>query len=469
MRDVTHIVEDGQLGLSAGIGTGTHLKIGASPVQNRGRIILTGSSSVATIREKLGYSPLGDAAMDSVENGAFKVYCMPLQPEIDGSIGSRMEQLTDGSAEVTLSGRPCNAFEVVVEITGQGGLNAASFRYSINGGYIWSDDMTVPLSGNYEITEAGLTLTFEAADKVYTIGDTFRWQTTAPQLQVQQILAAVESLANIKTDVEYVHIVGPCAADVWSSIAGIQLRLQEQHHKPLMFILEAYCQEQDETLEEYRDRLLADRKKVSNYNIQVVAARMMYKGMDNHYRDVNAAGIVTGLYARVSVHKSIGETAVISIGEGRISSLLPDGMTDDIISELDAAGYLTFRQYDGLAGYYVTNANMMCPSGSDYRYADSTRVLNKIIRLSRQAALMELQSDIDMENLEAEMNKKALMVQASLEDMVRAQEISSVSVTPLEGQDILTTEELQLVIRYVERGKIRGITIYVGVSNPYAE
>lgn len=470
MRDVTHIVEEGKLPASALVGTGIQLKIGASPIASKDKVLLTGTSSISAIRSKLGYSPLGDAVMDAIENGASKIYCMPLVPEIAGDITEEAGKHTAGSASVTLSGTPTNAFTILAELTGQGGVNVATFRYSINGGYSYSDDLTIPLSGSYTIEEAGVTLGFETGEgKEYVLGDWFQWNTTEPQLRTQQILEAVEGLANFKTEMEYVHVVGACDADVWSSIAGLQLQLEENHHKPLMFILEAYRPEPDEDIYDYLNRLLADRKKVNNHNIQVCASRMMYKGMDSLWRDINAANIVTGLYSKTAVNRSIGETAVISIGEDRISALLPDGMADDIISELDEAGYLTFRQYDGLEGYYVTNANMMCLAGSNYQYAENTRVLNKIIRVSRKSELLQLQSDIDMSEVESELKKKALFVQADLEDMIKAKEISSVTVVPAEEQDILATEELVLMIRYVERGKIRSIVTYVGVTNPYAE
>lgn len=55
---------------------------------------------------------------------------------------------------------------------------------------------------------------------------------------------------------------------------------------------------------------------------------------------------------------------------------MPEGI-EDHISELDDAGYLTWRKYYGIDGCYVNNARVLCREGSDYRYAEHVRVLNK--------------------------------------------------------------------------------------------
>ena len=169
------------------------------------------------------------------------------------------------------------------------------------------------------------------------------------------------------------------------------------------------------------------------------------------------------------VQESIGRTAVYSVPEDKLSALLPEGIDEEYIEALDLSGYLTFRQYDGLAGYYVTNARVMCPENSDYRYAEDVRVKNKIIRLTRQAALRRLHEDVDLTDVDADLNAKAQFIIADVEtQMVDKGEISAVRVIVPEGQDIQTTETLQMQIRYQPKGKIREFVIDLGMENPYA-
>lgn len=466
---VKHTVTDGLLGISTNQGTGVHVKIGASPTVSDDSILVLGSMGVEKIRNRLGYSPLADAVMDAVENGAGRIICVPVMATTAGTISEAVKTGSEDSGEIALSGKPYNAFQVVVQITGQGVLNTALFKYSINGGYSYSQEATVPLAGKYEIESAGLTVTFSAGEgKKFNTGDTARWTTTAPQMTNSDVLSAIDLVKNISVEFEFVHIVGGSQKDLWSAVSGRQAELQAGSHKNAFIVLEAYAAESGESIDDYVLKLEADKKSIQNYNIQVCAARAMYTGMDGITRDTSLAGLVTGLYGRTAVNKSIGETAVISISEDKIIKLLPEGITEEQTAVLDGARYLTFRQYDGLSGYFVTNANMMCPDGSDYRYAEDVRVLNKVIRMTRREALLQLQADVDMEDPDGDLAAKAQFIQAPIEDMITAKEISGVSVIIPAGQDILATETLHIIVRYVPHGKLRAIEIDVGVNNPYA-
>ena len=469
LRDISYSITDGQLAQANTTGTGIHVKIGVSQVVSTEPILINNVGiSVERIRNKLGLSPLADAVMDSMENGAPKIYCLPVTASTAGTI-SEVVKTTDGNgAMVAIEGTPTNAFKIIVKMVGKGGLNTAVFRYSLNGGVSWSSDITVPTSGKYSVDEAGLTFTF-AGEAEFAVNDMYTCTTTAPTLTNEDILNTVGKLKNISAAYEFVHIVGASSAELWAAVSVKQQELMDKYRKPVFFVLEAYQKAENETLAEYISGLEADRKKAINYDLQVVTARGFYTGMDGVTRDINLANLICGLYARAAVQESIGRTASYSIAENKLTALLPAGLDEDDIEAMDLAGYLTFRQYDGLAGYYVTNARMMCPENSDYRYAEDVRVKNKIIRLTRQAALLRLQEDVDMENLEADLDAKAQFIIADVEKAIQDKgEISSVRVSVPAGQDILGTETMHLIIRYVPKGKIREIVIDLGMENPYA-
>lgn len=468
LRDITYHITDGQLGLANTTGTGIHVKIGASSVNGTEPVLINGTTSVERLKEKLGLSPLTDAVMDSIENGAPKIYCLPVAAAVAGTVSAVTKTPESASGTITIEGTPTNAFRVILKISGKGGLNMAVFRYSLNNGVTWSEDITVPTSGKYTVENAGLTFGF-AAEGEFAVGDTYTCITTEPKLSNENILSAVEKLKDISAAYEYVHIVGASTPELWAAISVKQKELMETYRKPVFFVLEAYEKEPEETLPDYISGLEADRKKVNNYDIQVVTARGYYTGMDHVTRDINLASIVCGLYARASVQESIGRTSAYGIPEEKLSALLPEGISEEDIETLDLAGYLTFRRYDGLAGSYVTNARMLCPEDSDYRYAEDIRVKNKIIRLTRQAALKRLQEDVDIENVDADLAAKAQFITADVEkQMVDKKEISSLSVLVPSGQDILRTEKMEIQIRYVPVGKVREIAIDLGMENPYA-
>ena len=110
----------------------------------------------------------------------------------------------------------------------------------------------------------------------------------------------------------------------------------------------------------------AKRKKVKNYDIQVVTAWGRLVMLDGTTQIVNLAGLVCGLYAKAAVQESIGKTraeAGFGIPKTKLLELLPAGMDNSIIELLDVAGYLTFREYDGLDDFFVYHTKMMSRTG----------------------------------------------------------------------------------------------------------
>ncbi len=472
LRDVTTTITDGLLGLATVKGDGIHLKIGVSPVVSDAPILITGNMTAAKIKERLGLSPLADKVMDSVENGSNRIYCIPVSASTAGGKGT-IEKTGTGSGSLTTDGSPYNAFDVIIKITGQGRRNTALFVYSIDGGYSYSDELTVPMTGIYEIPLTGLTVTFaEGAepnqDTSFLVGDVFRFKTTAPTMTNTDALAAIDKLKTFNESYELVHIVGESQKALWSAVSEQQRELAATYHKPLLFVLEAYTPNSNEEIADYALRLEADMKDIKNTDIQVVAARSLYIGMDGITREINNAGIVCGLYSKTKVHQSVGktrDTAGMGIVKTKMLELRPAGI-EEYIELLDAAKYLTFREYDGLDSFFVTNARVMSPDGSDYRYAEDVRVKNKIIKEVRKDALQLLQDDIDLEDVQNELETRAKFMQTPLDDMVRLKEISSATITVPEGQDIIATEKMSVIVRYVSRGYIREIEVDLGRTKP---
>ena len=137
LRDVNINLSDGALA-SAVSAVGIHAKIGASPVTASEAIVIRSSMSARRIRELLGLSPLADAVMDSIENGANLVYCIPAVASTAG-IPSSVTAVAQGSGTVAVSGSPHNAYRIQIKVTIPGGLNEAAVRVSLDGGSTWNE------------------------------------------------------------------------------------------------------------------------------------------------------------------------------------------------------------------------------------------------------------------------------------------------------------------------------------------
>lgn len=466
LRDVKHQISDGLLGLRRESGDGVHIKVGVSSMASGAPVAVTADMDAAQIKERLGLSPLADAAMDAVQAGAGQIWCIGVTASSKGSIGEVTQEGT-GTGTVSVTGEPTNSFGVIVKITGTGGLNAAGFAVSIDGGYSYTDEITVPLTGKYEIAGTGLTLTFAADEAaVFQVDDTYRFQTTAPVSTNGEILAALEQIKHFHQEFEFIHIVGASSVELWTAVSAFQQELDTVYKKPAFLLLEAAMPDGEE-LEAWVGQMEADRRRISNSNIQVCAAWGRLLRLDGTTQTVNLAGAVSGRYAQAGVQKSIGQTRIeagMGFERAVLTELLPAGYDSEVIDRLDRAGYLTFREYDGLEQIYVYHANMMASSGSDYRYAEDVRVRNKVIRETRKEALRLLGSDIDLSDLKRELEVQAKFVGAALDRMVAAKEISDYEITVAEGHEgtFPVDETLRLKIRYLSRGYIREILVDLG-------
>ena len=488
LRDVKHTVTDGLLGFATATGDGKSLKIGVSPIVSDTPIIITGDMDATKIKDRLGLSPLADAVMDSVQFGASRIYCLPVSATTAGELGI-VSKTGDGGGSVTVDGSPTNAFSVVVKFTAQGQLNTAAFVYSIDGGNTFTDEITVPVNGEYEITGTGLKLKFTEATEEdqkpssFLVNDSYSFTTTAPTMTNGDVLAAIDKLKNFSEEYEFVHIVGESALPLWQAVSAAQIQLRDVYHKPMFFVLEAALptptQGEEPSLTEdgltdWALEMEAAKKKVKNYDVQVVTAWGRLVKLDGTTQITNLAGVVSGLYAKAAVQTSIGKTrteAGFGIPKTKLEELLPAELDNSIIELLDNAGYLTFREYDGLDDFFVYQTKMMSPDGSDFRYAEDVRVKNKIIREVRKEGLLILNDDIDLEDVQGELETRAKFMFTPLQRMIDDKEISSATITVPEGQEktILEDETMRVKIRYVSRGYIREIDVDIGRSQPSSD
>ena len=474
LRDVTTFISDGLLGFATATGDGLSVKIGASPVVSDTPIIVTGDMDAAKIRGRLGLSPLADATMDAVQGGAARIFCLPVAATTAGTLAPVVQE-GDGGGSLTVDGSPTNAFQVVIQITAQGGLNTAAFKASINGGHSFTDEITVPVTGSYALEGTGLTVQFaEAADadqkpSSFLVGDTFTFSSTAPAMTNGDVLAAVDRLKEFTQEFEFIHIVGESTLPLWQAMSEAQKELMNVYHKPAFILLEAAFPQADVDgdLHDWAFQMEANRKKIKNTDIQVCAAWGKLVRLDGTTQNVNLAGLVSGRYAKAPVQVSIGKTqpeAGYGFPETQLLELIPAGYDNTIIEFLDVAGYLTFREYDGLDDLYVYHPKMMCPDGSDYRYAEDVRVRNKIVRETRKKALLFKNDDIDLTDIQGELEARAKFIATPLDRMVKNKEISSYEIIVKEGHEetFLEDETMRVKIRYLSRGYIREVEIDLG-------
>lgn len=175
----------------------------------------------------------------------------------------------------------------------------------------------------------------------------------------------------------------------------------------------------------------------------------------------NGAGVYAGRVSAIPVQRSPGR-----VMDGQLNGvvdLLPAGISEADIAILDAGRFVTFRQYVGLGGFYVTNGRMMAEASSDFAYVELRRVMDKACTLVRAAALQYEQAEATPEGLSA----LEASLTAPLEAMAGAGEIASGRVVIPPDQDIIGTSVLRAKVRIVPVAIMREIEVEIGFENPY--
>ncbi len=78
------------------------------------------------------------------------------------------------------------------------------------------------MGGTFEIPGTGITLNFADSgedEQSFIEDDAFSFSSTAPTLSNSSVLKAVESLINLNSEFEIVHIVGTSGKTLWAALA----------------------------------------------------------------------------------------------------------------------------------------------------------------------------------------------------------------------------------------------------------
>lgn len=453
---------DGGMGGSSDDTTGIHFKIGvcSGGVPNT----IYNLSDLDKVVNILGTGPLTDATLQALKGGSQLVRVV----KADGSVAgtkTAVNKTGTGTGTLTVSGNPLDTYQIVIDIVKSGTLNVAQFIYSLDGGDVSSDKITVPLAGTYVVPGTGLTLTFTVGaptDTSFILGDRFILSTKAPQMSNANFLSALDVIKNSNYDFEFIHVVGESAPALWT-VCAAEAETLEQNHVPTFFICEARNINVGETIDAYVSALVADTASFVSDRVEVVAARIEATTPDGLQCDVNAAAYYTSILSQSKVCESPGKVANYSLSSA--IKLLPIGLNQGHIQALDAARYVTARQYTGLPGFYITNGRMMSSPSSDYQFVETRRTSDKASREIRNRSLLLEHADIGIEEIGAIANFLKVPLDIMASDTVK--EIDNYELNIPKGQNVLSSSTLDVELSLVPRGILRWITIKQRMKNPY--
>lgn len=463
ISDVTAEILDSGSRLPEETGTGKSVKIGICGDGVTGMVAIRNTMDVATIKAKLGDSPMAAACMDTVENGAALVYCMPVAASTKARIGE-VEKTGTGSGTVEVSGNAYNAYNVVIRVDEAGGLNAGACSVSTDGGNTFSETQTIPLSGSMEIAGTGLKLTFKDGSGQFAVGDTFRCSVTAPAMSNGDVLKAVDTLAGFSQDIEFVHIVGETNQALWTALELKAQQLETRNKRPLLFVVEQRMPGDKEDAGTYAEAIKDEARGIGRH-IVVVQTCGKYIGMDGSIRKTNVAGIISGLIAMTRESTSIAYVRECSVPSEKLTELYPAGI-EEYMELLDAGRYVTLRKYNGRTDWYVTSSNTAAKASSDYAYIENCRVMYRIVRDVCKIATELQNMDYDGDSKEVEVKAVQEELMTPVDDAKNDRIISDGTVTILMDEIGETTGEMPVRVELTRRDYIRKIALTFLAANP---
>ncbi|WIW70610.1 DUF2586 domain-containing protein [Anaerosinus gibii] len=461
LSNVNINIINGGLGIQPGTGTGIICKVGVSSLGKENQIM--SFTDKDQIKGTIGTGPLSNAIADSLMGGAETIYAVRAAATIDGTF-SAIKSVKSGTGNITVSGKPLDAYQVIILVTDTGTLNSAAFQYSTDNGNSYSRRITVPVTGIYELSGTGLVLAFSAGNEdvenSFIANDKYSFTTEAPTASIASINEAIDILLDTNLTYEGIHICGESEKSLWVALATRALEA-ETKFRYIYFLAEAKSSSEKD-INEWMTKRVNESSTFASDRVGVCSAfAKLTDSLTGNIVERNMAGVIAGRISTLKVQESAGKVILGSLPG--VVSLLPSGINDGHIEALDTARYITARRYEGLNGFYITEFRLMAEAVSDYQYGEYRRVMDKACKLVRTAGLKFKNyeaSDEGIKALQAHLNQP-------LSIMKGAKEITDGSVTIPAGQDILATSRIRVKIGVQPIGIMRNIDIEIGLVNPF--
>lgn len=428
-----------------------------------------------------GYGAAPEDASLSAGLAGGPVYIMPITKSVAGA-NSAVSTTGTGTCVLAVSGTPLDSYEVIVEIIdGAATLAAgtATWRYTLDGGDNYSAELAMPVSGIYSPAGTGLTFNFtNGAGTAFVAGDTRTFTSTGPGYGASDVTSALTAFRALSKSGEVAYVVLSGRASSASGTATIaaaaatEMDAFETAHK----FLHIYLHGAADTDANF---LTAFSSFVNSRVIVIAGDGEIVSKLTGRVHKRNVAQVVE---PRIAALAPSDHPGYVDRGQGALAASLRSIYRDEAqLQTLSDARFTTVRTWDGYPGFFVCEFWTMATPGSDYAPGMNRRVMDKIARIGRRAAigyvsLSKLQVEPATLNGQANPRKgyiresQARDFEAAINAELRALEGVDTSdaptVTMRRDEDILATGTVTFAYRATPYGYARQIVSSFGFSNP---
>jgi hypothetical protein len=320
-----------------------------------------------------------EAAAYVLANSGGPVRTMKSATTVAASNGSvTPSRVSTSTGTITVAGTANDDYEFVGRIKKTGTLGTGVFDYSLDDGYTFSAELTIPSGGTYAITETGLTLTFVPGGGpiFFEAGDKHEFDSVGAMWNASDLAAGVTAI--LASSVPWRFLV--CCGQPASAAAAATLFAALGTHMTSL-----------ENVFRYR-RAMMDVGKDTTTNVLTSFAAQVSKRILPAYGDMDVASgkpmvgwavpkrATLQAFARNATGPAtqgwgFPSTDLKRVRGGPVPGIVAkaDGSAaishDEYKTEvLDAARISTLRTYPELSGVYVTNGRLKSAAGSDFEY-----------------------------------------------------------------------------------------------------
>lgn len=320
-----------------------------------------------------GQGPAVEDAATILSSVGGSVVFMPTTCSIAGALSTVTESGPSGP-DVTVAGTPNDDYQAQVVITLGGVLGAGKFKYTLDNGKTWQEDVTIPTGGAYVIPNTGITATFVGG--THLVGTTHTFTATAPMWNAANLATAFTALSTPPYSVfewDFAHAAGKhaTASAGATQFAGLQTQLATLastyfRHKGGM------CDVGDDTPANVITSFgaVVGVRTLGAFGGYVAPSAKPFPGWSMPLR--RSAGAFAYLAARGLI-----STDLKRVRSGPIPgcvSITHDGWLQD--AGLNSIKISTLRTYANSVGFFATQGHLKSQTGSDFKYWQHRRIMD---------------------------------------------------------------------------------------------
>lgn len=191
---------------------------------------------------------------------------------------------------------------------------------------------------------------------------------------------------------------------------------------------------------------------------------------DDAVNHTAAIGLVLGRAAALAVHQSLGRVKSGAIGTNiYLTNGMPYQEADGLADMLHDAGYIIPLAYPRKNGAFLNGDPMAAPVSDDYSQLRYGRTIDKVRIIAYDTYIDEILDNVDGDSdgtlTAGQCVNYAGMIDAAVMTQMQG-EIDSFTSTIEKGQNILTSETINVTCRIQPKGVVGTFNVELGFENP---